>query len=151
MPGRSPGAGRFRGLGDVLLAARVAFWLVLSTALARGAGLTRTLTLLRPGRPSRRTEEETFARAKRIQRYADGLMRRRPFGTKPVCWRRALVLYRMLPSGRGGDVRIFFGVQKEAAGELEGHAWVELNGVAVDGTQPGRYHITVAYPPARPE
>ncbi|HNX51547.1 MAG TPA: lasso peptide biosynthesis B2 protein [Thermoanaerobaculaceae bacterium] len=150
MPRRDTGGGRFRGPRDVLLAVRVALWLVLSTALARRAGLIRTLTLLRPKRPSRQTEEETLARARRIQRYADGLMRRRPFGTRPVCWRRALVQYRMLPSGPGREVRIFFGVQQESAGELEGHAWVELNGSAVDGTVPGRYHVTLAYPPARP-
>lgn len=55
-----------------------------------------------------------------------------------MCWRWALVLYRMLPSGRGGDAQSFFGVQQEAAAEFEVHAWVELNGVAVDGTQPCR-------------
>lgn len=146
MPRRDTGGGRFRGPGDVLLAVRVALWLVLSTTLARRAGLIRTLTLLRPRRSSRLPEEESLARAKRIQRYADGLMRRRPFGTRPVCWRRALVLFRMVPSGRGGDVRIFFGVQREGAGDLEGHAWVELNGTAIDGTVPGRYRVTLAFP-----
>jgi len=134
----------------VLLALRVAFWLVVVTLLARHAGLIRTLALLRRGRPSRLTEEEILSRARRIKRYANGLMRRRPLGSVPVCWRRALVMYRMLPSGPGGTVRILFGVQREGTGELEGHAWVELNGSAIDGTLPGRYHVTLAYPPANP-
>jgi hypothetical protein len=95
-------------------------------------------------------EEEALATARKVQRYADGLMRRWPFGPKPVCWRRALVVFRLVPSRFPGQVRILFGVERGRAGDLVGHAWVERDGVALDGTEPGRYRVTLADPPEGP-
>ena len=43
---------------------------------------------------------------------------------KPSCWKRATVLHRYLAL-RGISTSIVFGVMKDAAGELKGHAWLE--------------------------
>lgn len=139
------GRRRFRGPADVLLAGRVGLWLLLSPLLLRYGDLQRVLACLDLRRASE-SSEDLQSRSRRIIRYADALMRWRLFGRKIVCWKRALVLFRLLPRGRQ-HVRILFGVELDGLGELQGHAWVELDGEALDGTDPGRYRVTVAQPP----
>lgn len=135
----------FRGPADLVLAARVAIWVALSSPLLRLFGIDRALALVHPLRSARLGAAEMRTRGRRIQRYADGFMRKSLFGGTPVCWKRAVAVHRLLPRG-DADVRILFGVERGEKGDLMGHAWVELDGVALDGTDPDRYQVTLTHP-----
>ena len=71
--------------------------------------------------------EEALALARRITRWVHVAGRHGPF--RPTCLPLSLVLQRLLrEQGIESDLR--FGV-RTAAGRLEGHAWVEREGVAL--------------------
>ena len=59
------------------------------------------------------------------------------------CMKQSLVLFGLL-SERGLPVQIVFGVKKEA-GELKGHAWVELDGAPVGENVDPRTAYAPAY------
>ena len=135
----------FRGPADALLALRVAAWLARAPGLMGRPDLGRMLDEIRARRPERPLPEDAaLPYARRIARYADGWMRRFPFGRKVICWKRALAVYALLPAAPG-ELRIVFGVARADGGGLEGHAWVERRGVALDGTPPGRYRETLSH------
>ncbi len=69
--------------------------------------------------------DEALAVARRITRWVHVASRHGPF--RPTCLPMSLVLQRLLrEQGIESDLR--FGVRK-AAGRIEGHAWVERDGV----------------------
>lgn len=146
-PLRGPRRRRFAGAADFGLALRVAAWLWLATLASRLFGLPRVLRWLAPRPRGCGSAEQLLARARRVQRHADGWMRRPGFGGEPICWKRALVILRLVPGTRPGQVRMIVGVAGQDAG-LQGHAWIEIDGVAVDGTPPLRYRSMLEWPPA---
>ena len=130
---------------DVVLAARIAFWLTVVTAGLRVKTLPELVASLARGRKRHPLDAGSEReRARKISGYGDRLMRWRVFGGKAICWKRALVLYRMLPQD-GARVRIVFGVKKGTSETLEGHAWVELDGTPLDGTEPGAFSVSFSH------
>lgn len=71
--------------------------------------------------------EEAVAFARRIARWVNVASRHGPW--RPTCLPSSLVLQRLLRE-HGIESELRFGVRK-AAGRLEGHAWVEIGGVAL--------------------
>lgn len=78
----------------------------------------------------------------------DGVMRR--LLKRDYCMKRSLILFRLLRRW-GHDVRVIFGVRKHA-GDLKGHAWVEIEGTPFrEKDDPReRFHVTYAYPGDEP-
>lgn len=62
------------------------------------------------------------------------------------CMKRSILIFHFLQKW-GYDARIYFGVVKEA-NELQGHAWVELDGkpMAERGDPRKQYAVTYSYP-----
>ena len=104
---------------------RAWFLLPLTAARVRWLGLARAQATSRSG--PRLQGAEAMALAQRIARWVHLASRHGPF--RPTCLPLSLVLQRLLrEQGIESDLR--FGVRK-AAGFLEGHAWVERDGVAL--------------------
>jgi hypothetical protein len=119
--------------------------LVCAPGLLRVFELGRAVDLLTPRKHKRRlTEREGAILGRQLTRYCDALLRRWPREIEENCWRRALVVYRLLMV-EGAKSRILFGVRM-SGGELLGHAWVETGGVAVDGTAPDAFTPTFVWP-----
>jgi hypothetical protein len=102
-------------------------WLML-----RVFALPRILQMLDPkGGASRSGDARSgLEEARRAAWLVNGAARASPF--RSSCLSRSLVLWRLL-RGRGVPAEIRLGVRKRG-GALDAHAWVEVNGRAVDGT-----------------
>jgi hypothetical protein len=79
----------------------------------------------------------------------DALLGIKLFVFKPVCWKRAAVLYHFLAL-RGIETRIVFGVRKDEADELTGHAWLESEGRPILEPQTPCYTVTYVFPSDKP-
>lgn len=79
----------------------------------------------------------------------DALLAINLFVFKPVCWKRAAVLHRFLAL-RGIETRIVFGVRKDEADELTGHAWLECEGQPILEPQTPGYTVTYIFPSDKP-
>jgi Transglutaminase-like superfamily len=68
----------------------------------------------------------------RITRISSRWLRLFPLRSRDTCYLRSLALFRFM-DGRGGDLCVHFGVDEPRAGDrLHGHAWVSLNGQALN-------------------
>lgn len=127
------------------LMARMATWVVVLSALAKVCSLPRALRMVsakpqsRPGLP--KCDPEVLATA------IDAVLGANVFVFKSSCWKRATVLHRYL-SLRGVPTSIVFGLRKEPAGALKGHAWLELEGRPILESSPPSYRVTYTYPSA---
>ena len=77
---------------------------------------------------------------------ATELVLRRVRVTRTTCLLRSLIRYRCLRE-RGVAVVFKMGV-RDRAGEMEGHAWIELRGQPVLERESTDYQVTFAYPPS---
>jgi hypothetical protein len=65
---------------------------------------------------------------------------------RPLCWKRAILLHRLLGL-RGYATNIVFGVRRPAAKEVvAGHAWLERNGAPIFESTPPDYVVTYRFP-----
>ena len=128
---------------EALLMLRMAWWVVLLSALIRVQPLPRVLSLMTPRTPVRSADQ--FPSSERMAQLMDLLLRIDAFVFRPKCWKRAAVLHRYLAL-KGIPTRIVFGVRKENQGILEGHAWLELEDRPVFETSSPKYTITYAFP-----
>src|SRR5918911_2509639 len=119
-------AGRYlrREPRSVLLAARMAFWIIVLSTLVKFFPLPRVLRLVAPKR-RRPLKGDPAELQKQLGRIIDALLRIDVLAFTPTCWKRAPVLHRYLALN-GIETRIMFGVRKESEGLLEGHAWLEM-------------------------
>lgn len=131
---------------DAALSARMSLWVILVSLLARLLPLPRVQQListrLRPVSAADRppTPEQ-------LARTIDRLLRLDLFVFRRSCWKRALVLHRFL-AFQGIESRIMFGVQKQATGPIQGHAWLEHQGrpLLEPDADPGAYIVTFSLP-----
>jgi hypothetical protein len=111
---------------------QAAFWLPVTVLGLRWLGLRRWQTFLAWPVPSRSVAPaDPAARralAESTARMVAAAARRVPF--QPGCLPRALVLWRLLRR-RGLDAQLRFGGRFNEA-QLEAHAWVEVEGGALD-------------------
>lgn len=132
------------GLRDprsLLLSTRMSAWVVLISAVGPLVSLSTMFRLAETRRrwpPSALIPEEEIAR--RIDRvFHSGLV------TDGTCWKRATVLRRYLLLN-GIETDVVFGVRKESAGSLAGHAWLERGGLPFLEREEPRYTVTFRYP-----
>lgn len=128
---------------DAALSARMAFWIVLVSVLARLVPLPLAHRLVAPRVRIRRSGPSAEV-PRRLVRAVDRLLRLDVFVYRRCCWRRALVLHRFLAL-QGIDSRVNFGVKK-SSGELQGHAWLERDGQPFLEDDAGAYVITFSLP-----
>ena len=140
-----------RGLRKVILTPkesfliiRMAVWVSVLSALVKFRPLPRALQIVaaRPKGRSAEPPEETMAR---LARAIDQLLRADLFVFKPICWKRAAVLHRYLTLS-GINSRIVFGVRRGPKGEVDGHAWLESDGMPILESTAPNYKVTYAFP-----
>jgi Transglutaminase-like superfamily len=128
--------------GEAWLLLRMAWWVVVLSALARVHSLPRALEIVAGNqnrRPGAAMNREDLARAIDLLLSADVLM------FKPICWKRAAVLHRYL-SRNGTPTKIIFGVRNESGGKVDGHAWLEADGQPILEKDPPNYVVTYSFP-----
>lgn len=120
---------------------RMAGWVVWLTFLTKIFSLQRILQFISvrpaPARQSIATD--------RIVSLLDQLLSLNVFAFTPTCWKRAMILHRFLAL-QGVTTRIVFGVQRDAANKLSGHAWLELHGLPFLEPQPPDFVPTFSFP-----
>jgi hypothetical protein len=128
---------------DAALSARMAFWVILVSCLARLMPLPSAhaiiSTRVRPTTAGGSTDGPA-----RLARAIDRVLRLDILMLKRSCWRRALVLQRFLAL-QGIESRVNFGVRK-TTGELQGHAWLERDGQPFLEDDAGTYVVTFSLP-----
>jgi Transglutaminase-like superfamily len=120
-------------------------WVVLVSFLARATALPRAQRIISVRlRPCRDDADEVAAR---LARSIDALLRLDLPIFRRSCWKRAMVLHRFLAL-HGIDSRINFGVQKPSSGAtaVEGHAWLERDGLPFLEETPSTYVVTFSLP-----
>jgi hypothetical protein len=128
------------------LTARLAFWVVLVSALARVVSLERVEQVLsfsvRSAVGPAATDPHLLAGT------LDRLLALNVWVFTPTCWKRALVLHRFL-ARQGLDTCVRFGVKPGAGPAIAGHAWLEHDGEPLLEKDAGAYVVTFTLPPAR--
>jgi len=121
---------------------RIAMWTLILCAGVRVLSLPAALRLLtvRPGNnPSPDTDQEEVVTA------VDAVLRIKRLVFTPICWKRAALLHHFLGL-RGCATTIVFGLRKNPAGELTGHAWLERSGNPIFEPDEPDYVVTYKFP-----
>jgi hypothetical protein len=131
-----------RDAREAILCARVAVAIPLIWVGIHLRPLPAALGWITPRRPSTRPLPP-----ERVLHLAGLLLDRHPFGIRPTCLLRSLVLYRFLRESDVG-VRLHLGVCSEG-GSLTGHAWLTLDGKAwLEAADPAERFVEVLCYPA---
>jgi hypothetical protein len=125
---------------EAWLLMRMAWWVVVLSAMARWHSLPRALEIV-SGNPKR---SHTAINRDDLARSIDQLLSADFLMFKPICWKRAAVLHRYL-SRNGTPTKIIFGVRNES-GKVDGHAWLEADGQPILETTPPDYVVTYSFP-----
>jgi hypothetical protein len=131
--------------GSALLAARMGAWVVLLSLLVRFMPLHRAIALVSPRRAARDAPADAALVQARLARLLDSVLAADFWVFTPTCWKRAPVLHRYLALS-GINTRVLFGVRREGADALSGHAWLEAAGQPVLEKTPPDYKVTYSYP-----
>src|SRR5918912_952739 len=81
----------------------------------------------------------------RLARLLDSVLAADLWVFTPTCWKRAPVLHRYLALS-GIPTRVLFGVRREGADALSGHAWLEAGGEPILEKTPPDYKVTYSFP-----
>lgn len=130
--------------GSALLAVRMGAWVVALSLLMRVMPLPRAMALVAPRQPRRRVEDAARV-GERLARVLDSLLAADFWVFTPTCWKRAPVLHRYLALS-GIETRVLFGVRREGADALSGHAWLEAGGAPLLEAMPPDYVVTYSFP-----
>jgi hypothetical protein len=134
--------------GAALTLLRMAGWVAFVSLLLRRISLPRVLGLTAPRerlnapREAARAARDADAAQARLARLLDALLATDFLCFTPTCWKRAPVLQRFLAL-EGIETRVVFGVRRDGAGELRGHAWLEAGGQPL--LEPSAPEYTVTY------
>jgi hypothetical protein len=121
---------------------RIAFWVIIFSAAVKFRSLPAALQLLSPSareEPARPADDEEIAGA------VQAVLGMNFFVFRQICWKRAALLHRFLAL-RGLPTTIVFGLRKEPADELKGHAWLEANGKPIMESEAPNYTVTYTFP-----
>jgi hypothetical protein len=105
--------------------------------------LSRALRTVSPN--TRRAANSGNVDADELASAIDALLEKDVLIFRPSCWKRATVLHRYLAL-RGVSTSIVFGVLKDAAGELKGHAWLEQDDRPLLEPSGPSYKVTYKFP-----
>ena len=125
--------------------ARMATWVTALSFLVRVCPLPRALQLVSTSTRSKQNGDA--ARIEELSTAIDAVLGMNFLIFKPNCWKRAAVLHRYLAM-QGVATTIVFGLRKEPAGELKGHAWLEYEGRPILEPSPPAYKVTYKFPSA---
>jgi Transglutaminase-like superfamily len=131
--------------GSALLAARMGAWVLALSLLVKLMPLPRAMALVAPRRPRRRTAADAAHVQARLARLLDSVLAADFWVFTPTCWKRAPVLHRYLALS-GIPTRVLFGVRREGADALSGHAWLEAGGQPILEKTPPDYKVTYSFP-----
>lgn len=126
------------------LLVRVATWAVVLSLAARFCSLPTALNLLTV-KPAGKAVG-SFDQAE-IVSAVDAVLGVNLLVLKPSCWKRATLLHRFLGL-QGWTTTIVFGLRKDSAGELAGHAWLENSGQPILERDEPNYKVTYRFPSA---
>ena len=121
---------------------RIAFWVIIFSAAVRFRSLPAALQLLSPSarkEPTWHVDEEEIAGA------VQAVLGMNFFVFRQICWKRAALMYRFLAL-QGNATTIVFGLRKEHADDLKGHAWLEANGKPIMEPEAPDYTVTYTFP-----
>lgn len=140
-------AARFslREPATALLLWRMAAWVGVLSLLVRWMPLPTALKLLTPLRKRTFKGPDPEALKARLGGWLDLLLSTDILFLTPTCWKRAPVLYRFLALN-GIESRVLFGMRRGDEGLLDGHAWVESDGLPVLERVAPSYNVTYSYP-----
>ena len=156
MPGPKPPLSKYANLisraarffardpGRALLAARMCAWVVALSLMLKLMPLPRAMRLVAPRRVGRPVEDAARVGAG-LARLLDSVLGADFWVFTPTCWKRAPVLHRYLAL-HGIETRILFGVRREGAEALSGHAWLEARGEPLLENTPPDYKVTYSFP-----
>jgi hypothetical protein len=131
--------------GSALLLARMGAWVVALSLLVKLMPLPRAMALVAPRRVARDEPRDAAHVQTRLARLLDSLLAADFWVFTPTCWKRAPVLHRYLAL-RGIPTRVLFGVRREGADALAGHAWLEAHGQPILEKTPPDYKVTYSFP-----
>jgi len=129
---------QFVGLAAALAAVHA------SLALVGYVRTRRWVERFTAGRAQRAATAEDLEAARRLARLAAIAGRRGP--VQASCLRQSLVLHGWLRR-RGLNPEIVIGVRRDGGAALDAHAWIELDGISLDG---GEVSAGAGSAPARP-
>ena len=136
----------FRNPSRAWLLARMAAWIVVLSALAKGLSLPRALRIVST---EVRRNGDVAVDPVQLSTAIDAVLGANFLVFKPSCWKRATVLHRYFAlSGVATTIR--FGVTREPNSELKGHAWLELDGEPILESSPPAYTVTYSFPSNEP-
>jgi hypothetical protein len=136
---------RFPTFGHYVLFARICVFSLLHRPLVRFLSLPALMRLLTPKRPPAPVDAAAMEEAKRIDLYIRYLLRLNPDDLGRRCLKRSLLLYRFLRV-RGIPARFCLGVRRRDD-QLEGHAWIEVEGRNFSDPGPVEgYAVTFSHP-----
>jgi Transglutaminase-like superfamily len=140
-------AARFawREPGAALVVLRMAAWVAAVSLLLKRMPLPRVLKIVEPRARRGRAGRDAARTQARLARVLDALLATDFLCFTPTCWKRAPVLHRFLAL-EGIETRVVFGVRREGAGELEGHAWLEAGGEPLLEKTAPDYKVTYSFP-----
>jgi hypothetical protein len=128
---------------EAWLVIRLSFWVVVISYLLPRCPLPRLLRWLSPR--CRNVNYQPRLAPQRAAYWLDRLLNAHVWVFTPVCWKRALVLHRVL-AREGIETRVLFGVRQGSSNPLDGHAWLECEGRPLLEKEPPDYVVTFAYP-----
>lgn len=119
---------------------RLASQIVILSLLMKLGSLSRVIRLLSPSPRQRKPFAPDQSAA-----LLDRLLSLNFWVFTPTCWKRAIILHRCLAQ-QGLSTQIVFGVRKSANQQLDGHAWLEVQGQPLYEAVPPEYVTTMKFP-----
>jgi hypothetical protein len=134
---------------EAVLQARMAFWVVAISLLARLTSLTRVQKIaafrVRSNKIETPSLEDRCETMTQLGRAIDRVLGIDLFVFRRSCWKRAMVLHRFLALS-GIESHINFGLQRGMTGEVNGHAWLEHDGRPLLEDDAASYILTFSLP-----
>ena len=134
-----------RDAASGVLALRMAAWVAAVSLMVKMMSLPKVMRVATPLRRRRIEVHDPAALQAKLARLLDSLLATDTLFLTPSCWKRAIVLHRHLAL-KGINTRVVFGVRKDAAGSLDGHAWLEADGKPLLEATAPEYAVTYSFP-----
>jgi len=123
---KGPGRGVRGRAADVWLVSRITLWAVMSPVLYRILPLPSFVQLMTPSAPEKQLTPELLDRGARISSFVSFVAGRKKERIGRMCLWRSILQYRFLR--QAGIPAVFCVGVRKSGRDMEGHAWVEVEG-----------------------
>lgn len=123
---------------------RMTMWVGVVSLAFKFCSLPRVLKIVEP-RLRHRPSDGGRDVQEGIARLLDWLLATNFWFLTPTCWKRAPVLHRFLAL-KGIQTKVLFGVRRDEEKQLDGHVWLEAEGVPLLEHAEANYKVTYSYP-----